>query len=150
LTESGHIGWQLVLQLILILLNAVFACAEIAVITMNDNKIAKRSDSGDKRAVRLEKLTARPARFLATIQVGITFAGFLGSAFAADNFSEKLTMWLLDIGVGIRPRRSTRSPLSSSRSFWRILRSFWASLSRNGSPCATPTSWRWPSPGLSP
>lgn len=101
MTESGHIGWQLVLQLILILLNAVFACAEIAVITMNDNKIAKLSDSGDKRAVRLEKLTARPARFLATIQVGITFAGFLGSAFAADNFSEKLTMWLLDIGVGI-------------------------------------------------
>ncbi len=99
--DNDPIIWQLVLQLILILLNAVFACAEIAVITMNDNKLAKLSASGDKRAVRLEKLTSQPARFLATIQVGITFAGFLGSAFAADNFSEKLTAWLVRIGVGI-------------------------------------------------
>lgn len=87
------------LQLILIALNAVFACAEIAVISMNDNKLAKLAAAGDKRAVRLARLTSQPARFLATIQVAITLAGFLGSAFAAENFSGVLVNWLLGMGV---------------------------------------------------
>ena len=95
------VAWPIILQIILILLNAIFACAEIAIITMNDNKLAKLTAAGDKRAVRLTKLTEQPARFLATIQVGITLAGFLGSAFAADNFSGKLTAWLVRLGVGI-------------------------------------------------
>jgi putative hemolysin len=93
--------WPLILQLVLILVNAVFACAEIAIIYMNDNRLAKLAAAGDKRAVRLERLTRQPARFLATIQVGITLAGFLGSAFAADNFSDKLTSWLIGLGVKI-------------------------------------------------
>ncbi len=92
------------LQLVLIALNAVFACAEIAVISMNDNKLAKMAAEGDKRAVRLARLTSQPARFLATIQVAITLSGFLGSAFAADNFSDVLAQWLktfipLDLAV---------------------------------------------------
>lgn len=99
MTADDSILWKIILQLFLIFLNAVFACAEIAVISMNDNKLAKLSASGDKRAIRLSELTDQPARFLATIQVGITLAGFLGSAFAADNFSDKLTHWLIDIGV---------------------------------------------------
>ena len=101
LPDKDPIVWQLILQLVLIFINAVFASAEIAVISMNDNKLDKLAATGDKKAVRLSKLTAQPARFLATIQVGITFAGFLGSAFAADNFSGKLTSWLLSVGVGI-------------------------------------------------
>lgn len=99
---GGSLAGQLFLQFILILLNAVFACAEIAVITMNDNKLAKLASEGDKRAIRLTRLTAQPAKFLATIQVGITFAGFLGSAFAADNFSERLVSWLVLSGVSIQ------------------------------------------------
>lgn len=99
--DSDPIVWQMLLQLVLIMLNAIFACAEIAVITMNDNKLAKLTAAGDKRAIRLTKLTSQPARFLATIQVGITLAGFLGSAFAAGNFAGKLTNWLIGIGVGI-------------------------------------------------
>lgn len=90
---------QIVLQIILILLNAVFACAEIAVISMNDNKLANMAANGDKRAIRLARLTSQPARFLATIQVAITLSGFLGSAFAADNFSDALVNWLVGIGV---------------------------------------------------
>lgn len=90
--------WQLLLQIILIALNAVFACAEIAVISFNDNKLARLAEQGDKRAVRLARLTSQPARFLATIQVAITLAGFLGSAFAADNFSDMLTEWLVGLG----------------------------------------------------
>lgn len=89
------------LQVILIALNAVFACAEIAVISMNDNKLAKLASEGDKRAERLAKLTSQPARFLATIQVAITLSGFLASAFAAENFSGVLTEWLIGMGVGI-------------------------------------------------
>ena len=84
---GNSVVWNLVLQLFLILLNAIFACAEIAVISMNDNKMERMASTGDKRAIRLSKLTEQPARFLATIQVGITLAGFLGSAFAADNFA---------------------------------------------------------------
>ena len=99
--SEGHIIWQLLLQLVLILTNAVFACAEIAVISMNDTKLARLAATGDKRAVRLTKLTSQPARFLSTIQVGITFAGFLGSAFAADNFSERLVGWMVKLGVNI-------------------------------------------------
>ena len=92
---------QIVLQIILILLNAVFACAEIAVISMNDNKLANMAANGDKRAVRLARLTSQPARFLATIQVAITLSGFLGSAFAADNFSDSLVDWLVSIGISL-------------------------------------------------
>jgi len=70
---------------------------------MNDSKLAKLASTGDKRAVRLAKLTEQPARFLSTIQVGITLAGFLASAFAADNFSDLLVDWLISLGVAISP-----------------------------------------------
>ena len=92
---------QILLQIILIGLNAVFACAEIAVISMNDTRLEQLSTQGNKRAIRLSKLTSQPAKFLATIQVAITLSGFLGSAFAADNFSESLTSWFVGIGVPI-------------------------------------------------
>ena len=55
--------WQIILQVVLISLNAVFACAEIAVITMNDAKLAKLAAEGDKRAIKLARLTSQPARF---------------------------------------------------------------------------------------
>lgn len=98
--EDKMIG-QILLQIILIGLNAVFACAEIAVISMNDTRLEQLSTQGNKRAIRLSKLTSQPAKFLATIQVAITLSGFLGSAFAADNFSESLTSWFVGIGVPI-------------------------------------------------
>lgn len=97
----NNIGLTIGLQVILIALNAIFACAEIAVISMNDAKLAKMVSEGDKRAVRLARLTSQPARFLATIQVAITLSGFLGSAFAAENFSGVLVDWLLSLGVGV-------------------------------------------------
>ena len=92
---------MVLLQVVLIILNAVFACAEIAVISMNDTKLANMIKQGDKRAVRLGKLTDQPARFLATIQIAITLSGFLGSAFAAENFSDLLVESLLKAGVPI-------------------------------------------------
>ncbi|MBQ9099704.1 MAG: HlyC/CorC family transporter [Clostridia bacterium] len=92
---------MLLLQVVLIALNAIFACAEIAVISTNPAKLEQLAEKGDKRAKRLLKLTAQPARFLATIQVAITLSGFLGSAFAADNFAEPLVHWLESIGLHI-------------------------------------------------
>ncbi len=103
MSEAGSIFWLLVLQLVLIILNAVFACAEIAVISMNDNKMAKLAAAGNKRAIKLIKLTEQPARFLATIQVGITLAGFMASAFAADNFSDMLVDWFVELGISAPP-----------------------------------------------
>lgn len=98
---KNSIFLMILLQVILIGLNAIFACAEIAVISMNDNKLAKMASEGDKRAVRLVNLTSQPARFLATIQVAITLSGFLGSAFAAENFSGVLVGCLVGLGVPI-------------------------------------------------
>ncbi len=91
----------LLLQVILIALNAVFASAEIAVLSMNEMKLERMAEQGDQRAKRLFRLVKEPARFLATIQVAITLSGFLGSAFAADNFSEPLVDWILSLGVKI-------------------------------------------------
>ncbi len=92
---------QLLLQFVLIMINAVFASAEIAIVSMNDVKLEKLAEQGNKKAKRLVKLTSRPASFLATIQVAITLSGFLGSAFAADNFSEILVDLIMKTGVNI-------------------------------------------------
>ena len=91
----------LILQIILIALNAIFACAEIAVISLNEIRIEQQTEEGDKKAAKLLKFLKEPARFLATIQVAITLSGFLGSAFAADNFSDPLVDWLVGMGVPI-------------------------------------------------
>jgi len=91
----------ILLQVVLIALNAIFACAEIAVLSINETKLERMAGQGDKRAKRLFKLTREPAKFLATIQVAITLSGFLGSAFAADNFSEPLVNWVVSLGVNI-------------------------------------------------
>ncbi|MBQ8297615.1 MAG: HlyC/CorC family transporter [Ruminococcus sp.] len=92
---------QIILQILLIALNAIFACAEIAIISINDARLDKLAASGDKRAVRLKNLTNDPSRFLATIQVAITLSGFIGSAFAADNFSGYLTELILKTGISV-------------------------------------------------
>lgn len=94
---------QLLLQAFLILLNAVFACAEIAILSVNKNKISAMAEKGHKKAARLVKLTDQPARFLATIQVAITLSGFLGSAFAADNFASLLVGQAIKWGWNVNP-----------------------------------------------
>ena len=91
----------IILQVILIFLNATFASAEIAVISMNETKLKKLTAEGNKSAIKLTALTEQPARFLATIQVAITMAGLLGSAFAAENFAGPLVALLINAGVTI-------------------------------------------------
>ena len=91
------------LQAVFIFLNATFASAEIAVISMNDTRLARLAESGDKRAMRLTALTRQPARFLATIQVAITLAGLLGSAFAAESFAGPLVERLSGLVPQVSP-----------------------------------------------
>lgn len=81
---------QILVLLILILLNAFFAASEIAFISLNDAKIEKQAKEGNKKAKQIEKMLKEPSKFLATIQIGITLAGFLSSAFASDAFAERL------------------------------------------------------------
>ena len=107
---GNSIGLLLLLQVVLIALNAVFASAEIAVLSINETKLERTVEEGDIRAKRLFRLTQEPAKFLATIQVAITLSGFLGSAFAADNFSEPLVEWL--VGLGVKIPRSTLSTIA--------------------------------------
>ncbi|MBR3879897.1 MAG: HlyC/CorC family transporter [Clostridia bacterium] len=87
----------ILLQLFLIALNAIFAAAETAFLSINSAKIEKMIEEGNKKvrrkARRLERFTSDSSKFLSTIQVAITLAGFLGSAFAADSFAEPVTLW---------------------------------------------------------
>ncbi len=95
--------WAIILQFLLIALNAIFASAEIAIVSMNEaklNSLTAKGGKNAKKARKLAKLTEDPARFLSTIQVAITLAGFLGSAFAADMFAEPIAAALAK-GLGI-------------------------------------------------
>lgn len=88
---------QLILQIVLILCNAFFAATEIAVISLNEKKVRALASDGDKRAKKMLRIIETPTQFLSTIQIGITLAGFLGSAFAADNFAETVSAFLVRI-----------------------------------------------------
>lgn len=81
---------SLLVLAILIFVNAFFAAAEIAFISLNDAKIDKQAKEGNKKAKKIRKMLKEPSKFLATIQIGITLAGFLSSAFAADAFASEL------------------------------------------------------------
>ncbi|NLF28194.1 MAG: HlyC/CorC family transporter, partial [Clostridiales bacterium] len=85
----------MLLQVFLIAINAFFAATEIAVISLNDNRLKRDAAAGDRRAKLLLKIAEAPTTFLSTIQVGITLAGFLGSAFAADNFAGRITHYFV-------------------------------------------------------
>ena len=82
---------KLFLLFILILINAFFAMSEIAIISLNDAKMEKMAEDGDKKAKQVLKLTKNSSNFLSTIQIGVTLAGFLTSAVAAQNFAVMLT-----------------------------------------------------------
>ena len=91
---------KLMILIVLILVNAFFAGAEIAVISLSETKLKKQAEEGDRKAARLLSLTQAPDHFLSAIQIAITLAGFLSSAFAADSFSDPLVKWLAeDLGV---------------------------------------------------
>lgn len=85
---------QLLLQVVLILINSFFAGTEMAVVSLNTTRLHRLEDEGNKHAPKLLRLVAEPSNFLSTIQIGITLAGYMGSALAAENFSKYLVQWL--------------------------------------------------------
>ncbi len=85
------IALKVVLLFVLILVNAFFAMSEIAIISLNDTKIQRMAEEGNKKAKQIVKLTENSSRFLSTIQIGVTLAGFLTSASASQNFADMLT-----------------------------------------------------------
>ncbi|REK59527.1 MAG: HlyC/CorC family transporter [Thermobacillus sp.] len=91
----------IIVLIVLILLNAFFAASEIALISLNDNRIRAMAEDGHKKAKLLEGLLREPSRFLATIQIGITLAGFLASAFAAESFADDLAAFAANQGVPV-------------------------------------------------
>lgn len=91
--------WQIILQIVLIALNAVFACAEIAVISINSTKLEKLINDGNKRAVKLQRLTDESSHILAVIQTAVTFSGFIGAAFCADSFAYRLVALANNAGL---------------------------------------------------
>lgn len=88
---------RIIVLAILILINAFFAATEIAFISLNDAKIEKQAKEGNKKAKQIKKMLREPSKFLATIQIGITLAGFLSSAFAADAFADDLAPMLQNL-----------------------------------------------------
>ena len=96
---------QVVILIVLILINGFFAASEIAFISLNDVKISKQAKEGNKKAKQILKMLENPSRFLATIQIGITLAGFLSSAFASDAFASRLAPilngWIPSISIGV-------------------------------------------------
>lgn len=92
---------EILLLFALIALNAFFAASEIALISLNDNKIKMMAEDGNRKAKQLVRLLGEPSRFLATIQIGITLAGFLASAFAAESFADPIVKGLSGLGLPV-------------------------------------------------
>lgn len=96
---SRSIGTQLIILLLLILINAFFAGAEMAIVSIDKKKIRRRAKEGDKKAIILLDVLKQPSKFLSTIQVGITFAGFFSSASAAVGISDELGAVFSNMGI---------------------------------------------------
>lgn len=95
----GHTVLDLLVVVFFVLVNAFFSGTEMAVISLNDTKMRKLAEDGDKNAKRMLHFIDNPGTFLATIQVGVTLAGFLSSAFAASNFAGRLAVLVDPEGV---------------------------------------------------
>lgn len=101
--DPGSIIFKLILLFVLVLVNAFFAMSEIAIISLNDNLVAKQAEEGNKKAKQVIKLTENPSNFLSTIQIGVTLAGFLTSASASQSFGTMLSERLVSLGTAIPP-----------------------------------------------
>ena len=93
---------EILILIFLIVLNGFFAASEIALISLNDNKLRLMSDERNKKKIELlKKLLSEPGRFLATIQIGITLGSMLSSAFASESFSDRLVSLIKLTGIPV-------------------------------------------------
>lgn len=98
---DGNLWLYILILIVLILINAFFAMSELAIVSLNDNKIKKMAEQGNKTAITLLNMLAEPSKFLSTIQVGVTLSGFLSSAFAADTFTEYIVYFFKDTAINV-------------------------------------------------
>lgn len=96
---SISLSVQIIFLIVLILINAFFASAEMAIVSVNKNRIKILAQEGNKKAKLLLELYVEPNRFLSTIQVAITLAGFLASASAATGMSDDIGLFLSSLGI---------------------------------------------------
>ena len=89
--SEGSLLLQIVIIIILTGINAFFSSAEMAIVSLNKNKLKILIEDGNKKAILLDNLLQEPSKFLSTIQVGITLAGFFASASAATGLSQFLS-----------------------------------------------------------
>jgi len=143
------VGVEVAIILVLLGINAVLAASEIAIVSARKTRLRALADDGNEAAAQVLALNENPSAFLATIQVGITLAGFFSSAVGAVSLVEVLGAWLADSGV--RSSRATRRGWrwSSSPARSRSSASSSANSSRRRSPSAGRTRWRSSSSGRS-
>ena len=98
---DGNIGGYILLLVVLILINGYFASSELAIVSLNDARIEKMANEGDRKAKMLYQITQKPTTFLATIQIGVTLSGFLSSAVAADTFADYVVYWLRNTPIDL-------------------------------------------------
>lgn len=108
---DGNLWLYILILIVLILINAFFAMSELAIVSLNDNKIKKMAEQGNKTAITLLNMLAEPSKFLSTIQVGVTLSGFLSSAFAADTFTEYIVYFFKDTAINVSTIRVISLPL---------------------------------------
>ena len=97
---------ELIILILLTFVNAILAMAEVAYLSVNKSKVALHAKKGDKKAIRVQKILDNSGTVLATIQIGITFAGFFASAFAADNYADSVVSMFMFLNVDMKILRS--------------------------------------------
>ncbi|MCL1795850.1 MAG: hemolysin family protein [Clostridia bacterium] len=107
--QPDPIWGSLLLQAVLILINAFFSATEVAVLSLSENKIRRQLDAGERKAFDLLQMIKSPSQFLSTVQVGSTLAGFIASAFAANSFSGRMVNWFVRIGLTMVPMQALES-----------------------------------------
>ncbi len=97
--DDTNVLVYIVLLIVLIALNAYFAMSELAVVSLNEARIEKLANEGNKKAKSLLKMTSQPTTFLSTIQIGVTLSGFLSSAVASDTFADYIVVWFANTSI---------------------------------------------------
>jgi len=97
--DVNSIASQIIILVLLTLTNAFFACAEMAMVSVNKSKIKRLAEEGKKSAILVQSFLEEPTKFLSTIQVAITLAGFFSSASAATGLSEPFGIWLSNMNI---------------------------------------------------
>ena len=97
--DPNRIVWKAAIILVLVLMNAFFAAAEMALVSVRRTRMKQLAEEGDARAVTVLKLLERPTNFVATVQIGVTMVGFMASAFAAVSVAGTPARWLESLGL---------------------------------------------------